>query len=33
MSLDVLLFVPDQAAPLREVARILRADGLFVLTS
>jgi SAM-dependent methyltransferase len=33
MSLDVLLFVPDQAAPLREVARILRADGLFALTS
>jgi hypothetical protein len=33
MSLDVLLFAPDQAAPLREVARILRADGLFVLTS
>ena len=33
MSLDVLLFVPDQAAPLREVARIPRADGLFALTS
>jgi hypothetical protein len=33
MSLDVLLFVPDQAAPLREVARTLRGDGLFALTS
>jgi 2-polyprenyl-3-methyl-5-hydroxy-6-metoxy-1,4-benzoquinol methylase len=33
MSLDVLLFVPDQAAALREVARILRADGLFAFTT
>ncbi len=33
MSLDVLLFVPDQAAALREVARILRANGLFAFTT
>lgn len=33
MSLDVLLFVRDQAAALQEIARILRADGLLAFTS
>lgn len=33
MSLDVLVFVPDKAAALREVARILRAPGSFVFTT
>ena len=33
MSLDVLVFVADQAAGAREVARILRPDARFVFTT
>ena len=33
MSLDVLLFVPDKAAAVREVARILRPGGRFAFTT
>jgi SAM-dependent methyltransferase len=33
MSLDVLLFVPDKAAAIREVARILRPGGRFAFTT
>jgi SAM-dependent methyltransferase len=33
MSLDVLPFVPDQAAAVREVARMLRAGGRFAFTT
>jgi SAM-dependent methyltransferase len=33
MSLDVLLFAPDKAAALREVARILPKDGSFAFTT
>lgn len=33
MSLDVLVFVPDKAAAVREVARLLRPGGRFGLTT
>ncbi len=33
MSVDVLLFVPDKAAGMREVARILRPGARFIFTS
>jgi ubiquinone/menaquinone biosynthesis C-methylase UbiE len=33
MSLDVLLFVPDKAAAVRETARILRPGGRFAFTT
>ena len=33
MSLDVLLFVPDQAAAVREAARVLRSGSRFGFTS
>lgn len=33
MSLDVLVFAPDKAAALREVARVLRQDGSFAFTT
>jgi ubiquinone/menaquinone biosynthesis C-methylase UbiE len=33
MSLDVLLFVPDKAAAVREFARILRAGGILAFTT
>jgi SAM-dependent methyltransferase len=33
MSLDVLVFVPDKAAAIREVARILRPGGRFAFTT
>jgi SAM-dependent methyltransferase len=33
MSLDVLVFVPNKAAAVREVARLLRPGGRFGLTT
>jgi SAM-dependent methyltransferase len=33
MSVDALLFAPDKAAALREIARVLRPDGRFVATT
>jgi len=33
LSLDVLLFVPDKAAAVREFARILRAGGILAFTT
>jgi SAM-dependent methyltransferase len=33
MSLDVLVFVPDKVAAVREVARILRPQGRFAFTT
>jgi SAM-dependent methyltransferase len=33
MSLDVLLFVPDKAAAVREFARILRTGGILAFTT
>jgi ubiquinone/menaquinone biosynthesis C-methylase UbiE len=33
MSLDVLLFVPDKAAAVREFGRILRTDGILGFTT